>query len=299
MQTLLRSYVNGNTNVEIYSDGTKIRSYEGEPRPLYPESMDCKITNYCDNPLCAKWCHEMSNQDGKHADLVLGLKLLEDFPSGCELAIGGGNPLSHPDLRMFTKELSNRGVICNLTVNSYHIGPCGAELLYLIDREYIKGVGISYFRRYIEDCDAVVSGTPNAVFHLILGVHTVDDLKLIAERYSNPKVLLLGYKQYGNGAAYFNPKVEQALYKWYTEIFTFFNTTGLTLSFDNLAIQQLNLRRFFPQKEWDKFYMGDDGTFTMFLDLVERKYTTSSTSSKRFSIAEGDTVQKIFTKIKQ
>lgn len=299
MRTLLRSYVNGNTNVEIYSDGTKIRSYEGEPRPSYPESMDCKITNYCDNPLCAKWCHEMSNQDGKHADLVLGLKLLEDFPSGCELAIGGGNPLSHPDLRMFTKELSNRGVICNLTVNSYHAKSHRGQLFELIDKQYIKGVGISYFRRYIEDCDDVVSGTPNAVFHLILGVHTVDDLKLIAERYSNPKVLLLGYKQYGNGAAYFNPKVEQALYKWYTEIFTFFNTTGLTLSFDNLAIQQLNLKRFFPQKEWDTFYMGDDGTFTMFLDLVERKYTTSSTSSKRFNLVEDDTVQKIFTKIKQ
>lgn len=299
MRTLLRSYLNGNTNVEIYSDGTKIRSYEGEPRPLYPESMDCKITNYCDNPLCAKWCHEMSNTSGKHADLVLGLKLLEDFPSGCELAIGGGNPLSHPGLCAFTKELSSRGVICNLTVNSYHVKSHRGQLFELIDKQYIKGVGISYFRRYIEDCDVVVSDTPNAVFHLILGVHTVDDLKLIAERYSNPKVLLLGYKQYGNGSTYFNPKVEQALYKWYTEIFAFFNIAGLTLSFDNLAIQQLNLKRFFPQKEWDKFYMGDDGTFTMFLDLVERKYTTSSTSSRRFNLVEDDTVQKIFTKIKQ
>lgn len=299
MPTLLRSYVNGNTNVEIYSDGTKIRSCEGEPHPLYPESMDCKITNYCDNPLCAKWCHEMSNQDGKHADLVLGLKLLEDFPSGCELAIGGGNPLSHPDLRMFTKELSSRGVICNLTVNSYHVKSHRGQLFELIDKQYIKGVGISYFRRYIEDCDAVVSGTPNAVFHLILGVHTVEDLRLIIERYKNPKVLLLGFKQYGNGATFYNPKVEAVLYQWYTNIFAFFNTENLVLSFDNLAIKQLNLRRLFPKEEWEKFYMGDDGTFTMFLDLVERNYTTSSTSSKRFNLGEEDTIQKIFAKIKQ
>lgn len=298
---LLNERANGNTVVRIFSDGTKHRLVPNDVAPniVYPESMDCKITNYCDNPFCAKWCHEKSNIKGQHANLVRGLKLLKDFPCGAELAIGGGNPLSHPDLEFFCKELSSRGVICNLTVNSYHIKPYSTTLLNLIDKGYVYGVGISYFRRFIEDCDIIVKSTSNTVFHLIMGVHNVDDLRYIVKRYKNPKVLLLGYKIYGNGSSFYNKKVQDTLYQWYTQIFTFFNAQDLTLSFDNLAIKQLNLQRFFPEEEWEKFYMGDDGVFTMFLDLVEMQYTVSSTSSKRYLLAENDTVQNIFSKIKK
>lgn len=299
--TLLNERTNGNTVVRLFSDGTKHRVVPEDvaPQPVWPESMDCKITNYCDNPICAKWCHEMSNASGSHADLVKGLLLLEDFPAGSELAIGGGNPLAHPDLEMFVKELSRRGVVCNLTVNSFHLSRYADILRSLIDNKYVRGVGISYFKKYLDDCDTVVNYTPNSVFHVIMGVHTVDDLQHIVERYKNPKVLLLGYKQYGNGASFFGKRVESVLYEWYTQIFTFFNRKGLTLSFDNLAISQLNLQRFFPDGEWEKFYMGDDGTFTMFLDLVERKYTTSSTSNKRYDILDTDTVENIFKKVKK
>ena len=64
---MLKSYMNGNTLVTIYEDGTKVREYDGTPVPVHPESMDVKITNACD--AGCRYCHEKSVPSGKHADL--------------------------------------------------------------------------------------------------------------------------------------------------------------------------------------------------------------------------------------
>ncbi|HHT23450.1 MAG TPA: hypothetical protein GXZ87_09125 [Bacteroidales bacterium] len=83
----LATYKNGNSQVTIYEDGTKVRRYS-EPLLLeFPESIDIKITNYCD--LGCKFCHEMSDIAGKHADLNKLLTVLQGLSPGVELAIGG------------------------------------------------------------------------------------------------------------------------------------------------------------------------------------------------------------------
>jgi hypothetical protein len=58
------------------------------------------------------------------------------------------------------------------------------------------------------------------------------------------------------------------------------------ISFDNLAIEQLNVRRLFTNKGWDKFYMGDDFTFTMYIDAVKQHYAPTSRNSYRKSFSE-------------
>jgi organic radical activating enzyme len=42
------------------------------------------------------------------------------MPAGVEIAIGGGNPLSHPDFDDFVVTLSENGTICNVTINEKH-----------------------------------------------------------------------------------------------------------------------------------------------------------------------------------
>ena len=95
---LLANYKNGNYIVKIYSDGTKIRyTSKDEFEALFPESIDIKITNYCDSNC--SMCHERSDTLGKHARI--DHKFLTTLKRGTELAIGGGNPLSHPQLFEF------------------------------------------------------------------------------------------------------------------------------------------------------------------------------------------------------
>ena len=91
------SYKNGNYVVSLsLLDGTKIRQNNldyFEPDTI--ESADVKITNKCDRNC--KFCYENSSMFGKHGD-ILSPSWLDKLHPYCELAIGGGNPLSHPDL---------------------------------------------------------------------------------------------------------------------------------------------------------------------------------------------------------
>ena len=69
------------------------------------------------------------------------------------------------------------------------------------------------------------------------------------------------------------------------------------VSFDNLAIEQLNVKRLLSNEEWDEFYQGDDGSSTYYIDMVERKFARSSTVdfNKRYDLM--DSVDDMFRKI--
>jgi hypothetical protein len=137
---LLALYQNGNYVVKLYSDGTKIKqSMENSFISAFPDSIDLKITNYCDQNC--PMCHEKSNENGKHADL--DAPFLKTLKKGTELAIGGGNPLSHPSLLPFLKQMKEQGVICNLTINENHLKAYNDFILRLIHEKLIYGLGIS------------------------------------------------------------------------------------------------------------------------------------------------------------
>ena len=274
----IAKYTNGNTVVTILSDGTKIREYEGDPVILHPESIDVKITDYCD--MGCAYCHESSTTSGSHADLKTLLGIIHDLPAGVELAIGGGNPLSHPDLVWFLQVLKERGIIANLTVNQGHLKKYYDLISYLVKDDLVKGLGISITSNNYKYIKPLLSLTDNVVFHLIAGVNKVEVIEhLIA--LGECKVLVLGYKLFGFGVGYHSESVNVELKRWYKKLPSFIGRC--TLSFDNLAIKQLCVRRLFTHDGWDKFYMGDDFCFTMYIDAVKQEYAPTSRSKDRVS----------------
>lgn len=276
----LASYRNGDWQFTIHEDGTLIKETEvSNPKVTFPNSLDLKITDYCTGGC--SWCHERSTPKGQHGDLDFVLTILQGLPAGAEVAIGGGNPLDHPRLVSFLQGLKQHGIIANITVNEKHLPEQLGYLVGLIKQDLVKGVGISYSGVHLEELKLLAEITPNLVMHVIMGVHPLeclDDIQAICR-----KVLILGYKQFGRGNTYFNPEVEENKYRWLTQLPRYFKS-GLTLSFDNLAIAQLKLRRLFPDDLWEQFYMGDDGTHTMYMDAVKKQYAVSSTSSIRFPL---------------
>lgn len=70
------------------------------------------------------------------------------------------------------------------------------------------------------------------------------------------------------------------------------------ISFDNLSIEQLNIKNKVSEEVWDNFYSGDDGTHTFYIDMVERKFAQSSTApfDKRYDLL--DDVVEMFKVIK-
>ena len=287
---LISSYKNGNTRVSIFEDGTKIRKYDGEAKPDYPESIDIKISNFCDLSEFCKWCHEASDKQGKHANLDNFNFLLEQLPPGAELAIGGGNPLSHPNILSFLEKAKDNGIICNMTVNELHLKPFKTLITKLLKEELIKGLGITYSGKKKKELEYFCKLSNNIVFHVIMGVHELSCLDEI-QKYSN-KVLILGYKEFRKGKTFHSEEVERKKYQWYIRLPLYFDK--MILSFDNLSINQLNLKRWFTDKSWDEFFMGEDGTHSMYIDAVSDSFRVSSTGNKHYPI-ENRNIKEIFS----
>ena len=76
----------------------KIKSIDKIPYKgkVYNIEVEDNHNYFCNNILISN-CHEGSSPLGKHGD-ILSPSWLDKLHPYCELAIGGGNPLSHPDL---------------------------------------------------------------------------------------------------------------------------------------------------------------------------------------------------------
>lgn len=293
MNNILYKYKNGNVEVSIYSDGTKIQEWPDneDPKPLYPNSFDLKITDYCD--LGCSFCHEKSSIKGIHGDLKTMADLVIQLPSGTEIAIGGGNPLDHPELIEFLEHCKINGMIPNLTVNYKHLILQFPLISKLLNEKLIYGLGVSI----TDDFDPIVAQTfdnyKNIVYHVIAGVNSVNVLEKISKSKIN-KVLILGYKDVGRGISYHNEHVDILKKEWYNELPKYVGK--MLLSFDNLAISQLNIKRFFNEKSWKLFYCGGDGEFTFYIDLPNRKYAISSTSPVKYDLT--DNISEMFSHVR-
>jgi hypothetical protein len=230
--------------------------------------------------LCP-YCHEKSTPDGKHGD-ILNARFIETLRPYTELAIGGGNPLAHPDLVTFLEKLKEKKIIANVTVNQKHFVDNNLMLKYLCDNHLIYGLGVSY-THYSDEFLFMLQYFNNAVIHLINGVVSKEEITRLYD--NNFKVLILGYKEFGRGKDYYSESVfnkKQDMYVVLPDMLSHFNC----VSFDNLAIKQLEAKRLLSEDKWSKFYMGDDGSFTMYVDMVNEKFAKSSTSTDRFNIMD-------------
>lgn len=277
---LIGSYKNGNYTVAIYDDGTKVRyNNEDNLTPSMPESMDVKITNQCDRGC--PFCHEDSRIDGKHAD-IMSYSFIDNLHPYTELAIGGGNPLSHPDLEKFLRKCKNLNLIPSMTVNQVHFMQNYDFIKNLSDEKLIYGLGISLTSVNAEFI-SLVKSIPNAVIHVINGIVTINELKHLAD--NNLKILILGYKEFRRGFELYTYSkdcqfdIEHKMSALYDELPKIIKDGWFkVVSFDNLALKQLTVKRCLSDAEWNEFYMGDDGGYTFFIDMVEKKYGKSSTT---------------------
>ena len=277
------NYRNGNYNVKIFDDGTKIRySKEDEFKAEFPECMDIKITNYCDRNC--KMCHENSTIEGKHGD-ILNVNFINTLNPYTEIALGGGNPLSHPDLVQFLKICRSKRIIVNMTVNQIHFMNNLNFIDILIERKLIHGLGVSLVSA-TDDFFNELNKRNNTVLHIINGLINEETLNKLYNK--NLKILILGYKQFRRGVDLYNKdfiEIETNKLMLYNNLKTLIEKSKV-VSFDNLAIEQLRVKRLMSEEEWNEFYMGDDGKFTMYIDLVNKQFAKCSISTQRYDLLD-------------
>lgn len=275
---LLGRYTNGNYHVHIFDDGTKIRENDlNNLTPSFPENIDLKITDYCDRGCL--FCHENSTTKGIHGD-ILNQEFIDTIQPFTELALGGGNPLDHPDLVEFLKKLRSKNILANITVNQKHFFDNKKYVDFLVSEKLIYGLGVSVTEVTDELLD-LLKENPNIVVHVIYGVITEEEFKKLYD--NNLKVLILGYKIFRRGEIWLSRKEEEFSVnsKWLFDELGEATKHFKVVSFDNLAIRQLEVKRLMSESDWNNFYMGDDGQYTMYIDMVKKEFASSSTSMNR------------------
>jgi hypothetical protein len=306
-------YVNGNHRTILFADGTKIKQtghwvvfdeegtkkWEDDDQDHFtydfPENFDLKITDYCDSGC--PYCHENSTVNGKHGDLSMLNHIIDTVMPGTEIAIGGGDALSHPGIVEFLKKLKGRHIVANMTVNQRHVGRYYSLLKQLVDDKLVYGLGISLVDSTDTDSiEKAVSLGPNVVFHVIAGIFSEEDWGNID--WKGKKMLVLGYKDLRRGHNMLersNGIIKERM-EWMKVHLPEMSKVCKCLSFDCLGIEQLDVQKTLGMSD-DEYYarfqgsdtdvLDKDGNITcatMYIDLPNMQVARMSTAAldKRF-----------------
>jgi organic radical activating enzyme len=140
-----RSFPESNYSA-VWYNGKTIRIAIDPARPIteleYPEFYDVKITGYCEGGC--PWCYMNSSSGEPHYENVV--EKIRDFfgpmtpnQRPFQVAIGGGEPTSHPDFVGVLEEFTRLGIEPNYTTNGMHLYP----KVLNATADYCGGVAVS------------------------------------------------------------------------------------------------------------------------------------------------------------
>jgi len=197
--------------------GAKVRLVEGGEtyeKGEFPELVDISITDYCS--FGCSYCYRGSTTEGKHAKLS-DIEKIADSLVKCatfEVALGGGEPTTHPEFKEILQLFLDRGITPNFT--TYTANWIKDKALLAVACQ-CGGIGVSIpgpsksalsqmtrIRKATHDYSSEQdwSRGPDVVAQLVVGAfnckQTITALENITMSTVN-KVLLLGYKETGRG----------------------------------------------------------------------------------------------------
>lgn len=290
---VIGKYNNGNTSITLFNDGTKIRETDDDEFiSVFPESIDLKITDKCDQGCLM--CHEKSTPEGKSSD-ILNEPFIHSLKPYTEVALGGGNVLEYENLIPLLSLLKSRKIFASATFHQTHFIKNNSLISSLSSENLLNGIGVSM--EYPTDKLIYTARRfDNVVIHVIAGIVTEDQLDKLADM--GLKILILGFKDWGRGKTYkiARSKSVQDNIDMLKESIVQRLSQFKAVAFDNLALNQLEMREQIPEKDWDMLYMGSEGSHTMYIDAVNREFAVNSTSNKRFPIS--DDIVNMFNQIK-
>ena len=285
-------YRNGTYVVTNCQGGTK--QYIGQEfNAEFPDSLDIKITEMC-NHGCP-FCHESSTPSGRHGNLNQLVEKLRGLPKGVELAIGGGNALLHPNLIELLKRLKDHfRVALTVTIKDTQDKEM-SDILDIITRDkLITSLGISIGDTKVKESDITELSCYGKklnyctkVFHVIPGVTDVSIFRELLKSSigSHLRILILGFKSFGRSK---DKEIPSEIFKEWSDIIKefydncskgpYFDPFNKIIAFDNLAIEQLNIKSFFPKDFWEEHYMGNEFTHSMYVDTIKGEYAPTSRS---------------------
>lgn len=271
-------YSNGNASITLESDGSRVIEFEDILNLEYPLNIDIRVSTECSLANLCTFCHESAIINGKDCDYEALKSKLNGLPQGIELAIGCNRFTDN--LYKFLEWCRLQGYICNLTVNQGHLNRDLDLLIKAISKKLVMGLGISYRSSLKWNIPKVLLDYKNTVFHVISGIDTIQSILYLKEMGVN-KVLVLGEKNFGNnlGKVDLTSKIHKEWYWWVHKLFKIFDV----VSFDNLALEQLNIQRFFTKENYEVFNQGEH---SFYINAVDQYFAPSSRSNNKVNFKD-------------
>lgn len=187
------------------SNGWK-EAYKWRRNPFSPspETIDVSITNWCN--MGCEYCYQDSTVRGQHADLLFVADVIRafDYPP-YQVAIGGGEPTSHPEFPAILASVAALESVPNYTT----AGHIMRDDVISATRKFCGGVSLTYhafkgldwFRSTYASWKTALAGSKVQLnVHLILDsdvVHNLAALRTVDREMS--LVLLAYYPDVGRG----------------------------------------------------------------------------------------------------
>lgn len=294
-EKIVKNYVNGDYQIQFTDRGGEIiKPLKDNPgRMKFPNSMDVCITKQCDNGC--PFCYNNSNINGKHASVEIFKKLIGTYTGG-EIALGGGNVFVHPQLEDILQFCKEKEIFVAPTINQNHLKKYKDQILDLFKRNLIQGIDISLTNPDTWDektYQEIANGREeDVVVHVIAGLVSNKYFKVLR----NKKVLILGYKNLGRGKGNMPTGFIERLKAEWLDILQY---KCRVIIFDNLAVEQLDIKSRFTPEEWSVVYLGEDGNGSMYLDLVDMWCGISSIvegdMQKKINITDNTTIESLYS----
>ncbi len=195
----------------IWFKGKTIRIALDPTKPIteleYPEFYDVKITDYCEGEC--PWCYMDSTTTGKHFDNAVD-KIRSYFEPMTanqrpfQVAIGGGEPTSHPNFIEILQAFKDLGIEPNYTTNGMNIDAdyTTGEFLLKQTKELCGGVAVSCHRhlsKYWENAaHQLAEAEVKLNFHMIISDKESIDYFNSIYNYWESKIDYFVLLPYGN-----------------------------------------------------------------------------------------------------
>lgn len=257
-------------------DGTKIRfalgNYEKASRP---ELVDIKITDFC--PAMCAFCYQGSTLQGRHGSMENMETIVRRLADAkvFEVALGGGEPLYHPEVVTILQMFHDAGVVPNFTTkfpalvrkNWGQIGHLIGGFAYSAENEGQVQMAARTLKGYVPD--------EKVSLHYVMGLGDKEHFKdyMRAASNANYRVTLLGYKTVGRGK-----DVIPHPYDWWIDAVNELVKEGNcpTLSIDTPLAEQYDGKMPIPSF----MYHTREGAFSMYIDAVSMEMGASSFEQK-------------------
>lgn len=246
--------------------------YASPEHSTYPELIDVKITDFC--ATGCEYCYQGSTVEGKHA------KSMHRTISACadmkvfEVAIGGGEPLSHPNFVSILQQFRRSGIVPNFSTRntSWLENPEKAKEIMNLCGSWAFSADSDDDLHEIEK-EVSYRGYEPPSIHVVVGATSRWEFQKIIEFCKEHywHVVLLGYKTTGRGKDV-TPKND---WSWLDVLKKAKGDQYMKVSIDTalLAKHSDELKK---EKIAEAFLERREGRFSMYIDAVANTYGPSS-----------------------